>query len=398
MTPRSRPLALLSFAMIVGVMGTALISPLYGLYREAWQLQAVEVSLIYVIYMGGALCALLLFGRVPDVLGFRPTMLAGLVAVWVGTLISMLAWNAVTLTVGRFIVGAASSIITTSATMGFIQLASPQRRRRMARLSSTLLAVGFGVGPLMGGILGQWAPWPLVTTYIPTLVLALPGIVGLRGLAVAPTPDAPVHRPLTLADVVPRLTWPAGADRGPFVLTCAMPFVAFGVFGLYALMLPLFLDRMVSWHGPVVSGTAVALILFISATFQLLARSVPVRWCGAVGLLTLAASNLSLLANLWFASTAVFFGGVLLTALGHALSMLAGMTMLNRIASNDNRSALLSTYLVVGHVGSMLPMLGIGWAADRWGMNVALACFCGSVALICAVAAMLFARHPRTAN
>lgn len=80
MSSSFRSLALLSFAMTVGVMGTALISPLYGLYREAWQLQTIEVSLIYVIYMAGALSALLFFGRLPDLLGFRPTMVWALAA------------------------------------------------------------------------------------------------------------------------------------------------------------------------------------------------------------------------------------------------------------------------------------------------------------------------------
>ena len=56
------PFMWVSFSMIVGVMGTALISPLYALYKEAWQLQASDVSLIYVVYMGGALCSLLFWG------------------------------------------------------------------------------------------------------------------------------------------------------------------------------------------------------------------------------------------------------------------------------------------------------------------------------------------------
>lgn len=398
MSSSFRSIALLSFAMIVGVMGTALISPLYGLYKEAWQLQAVEISLIYVIYMGGALCALLFFGRLPDRLGFRPTMVWALVAAWVGTLISMLSWNMVSLTVGRFVVGAASSMITTSAALGFTQVVPPEKRSRMAMLSSTLIAFGFGVGPLMGGILGQWAPWPLVTTYIPTLALALLGIVGLRRIQLPPQSPAAAHQPITLADIVPKLTWPAASDSGAFVLTCTLPFVAFGVFGLYASMLPLFLDKMVSWHGPIVSGTAVALILFASAAFQFMARHIPVRWCGFAGLVALAASNLILLVNLLVASSTLFFTGVLLTALGHAFTMLSGMTMINKIATHHNRSGLLSTYLVVGYVGSMVPMLGIGWIADRWGMNTALGCFCGSVVAGGIVAAMLFKTHPRTAD
>ncbi len=195
---------------------------------------------------------------------------------------------------------------------------------------------------------------------------------------------------------MPRLTWPAAQDSGVFLLTCTLPFVAFGVFGLYASMLPLFLDKMVPWHGPVVSGTAVALILFASSGFQLLARRVPVRWTGVAGLVTLAASNALLLANLLAGSTVLFFSGVLLTALGHALTMLAGMTMINKIATAHNRSGLLSTYLVVGYIGSMAPMLGIGWIADRWGMNVALACFCSAVVAMGCAAAWWFKGHPRT--
>lgn len=322
-----------------------------------------------------------------------------LAAIWVGTLVSMLAWDAVSLTAGRFIVGAASSMVTTSASLGFLQVAPPEKRNRMAMLSSVLIAFGFGVGPLMGGILGQWAPYPLVTTYLPTLLLALLGIAGLRQVQVHPHAGAAVQRQRPgWADIRPRLTWPAPQDSGAFVLTCALPFVAFGVFGLYASMLPLFLDKMVPWHGPVVSGTAVALILFASSGFQVLARRVPVRWTGFAGLVALAVSNALLLANLRAASTLLFFSGVLLTALGHALTMLAGMTMINKIATPHNRAGLLSTYLVVGYIGSMAPMLGIGWAADRWGMNVALGCFCGSVVVMGSVAAWRFQAHPRTAG
>lgn len=392
-----RSLCLLSFAMVVGVMGTALISPLYGLYQEAWHLNTVEVSLIYVVYMGGALSALLFFGRLPDLLGFKTTLAWALAAVWVGTLVSMLAWNAVSLTVGRFIVGAASSMITTSASVGFLHVAPPEKRKRMAMLSSILIAFGFGLGPLMGGILGQWAPWPLVSTYVPTLVLALLGIAGLRKVQVHAHAwtAGPRHR-ARWADIVPKLTWAAAHDSGALLLTCALPFVAFGVFGLYASMLPLFLDKMVPWHGPMVSGTAVALILFASSGFQLLARRMPVRWCGFGGLMALALSNALLLANLLAASALLFFSGVLLTAVGHGLCMLAGMTMINKIATPNQRSGLLSTYLVVGYIGSMAPMLGIGWVADRWGMGVALACFCGAVVVTGSVAAWLFKAHPRT--
>lgn len=128
------PFAWVSFAMIVGVMGTALISPLYALYKEAWQLQASDISMIYTVYMGGALCSLLFLGRLPDRAGFKTVMQAGLVLTLIGTLISMLAWNMSSLIVGRFIVGVASSMMTTSATMGMTALSRPGHVQRVAMM------------------------------------------------------------------------------------------------------------------------------------------------------------------------------------------------------------------------------------------------------------------------
>lgn len=377
--------------MIVGVMGTALISPLYSLYKEVWRLQASDVSLIYVIYMGGALCSLLLFGRLPDRLGFRVMMIFGLTFALLGTFISMIAWNMASLSVGRFIVGLASSIVTTSATLGFGKLSPPDRRHQVAILSGFLIALGFGVGPLVGGIFGQWVPYPLVSTYIPTLVL---GVLGLRAVVRLEYEHTEKTRPFHWKDVLPKLTWPEAKTSRAFMLTSSLPFLAFGVFGLYASMSPLFLDKLVPWHGPMVSGTAIALILFASATTQVLVRRVPTHWCGFAGLLCLASSNALLMANLWAGSAALFTLGVALTAIGHGMSMLAGMNMVNRISTPANRSGLLSTYLVIGYIGSMVPIMGIGWIADHWGMRTAVSMFCTMVICLGLSASLLFRAHP----
>lgn len=140
--------------MIVGVMGTALISPLYALYKETWQLQTSDISLIYVIYMGGALCGLLFLGRLPDRVDFRPMMQWGLALSLLGTFASMMAWNMGSLIAGRFIVGIASSMLTTSATLGLSSLAPPGQVQRTAVITGFLMAFGFGLGPLLGGIMG----------------------------------------------------------------------------------------------------------------------------------------------------------------------------------------------------------------------------------------------------
>ena len=384
-----------SFAMIVGVMGAALISPLYAIYKEAWQLQASDISLIYVVYMTGALCSLLFLGRLPDRAGFLPVMKVGMILNLIGTLISSLAWEMTGLIVGRFCVGVASSLLTTSAIMGLAKLSRPGQLQRAAMLTGCLLAFGFGLGPLLGGIMGQWAPYPLVTTYIPTLVLGAWGYVVLSRQKMPATAQSARQSPLRAQDLLPKLTWPGRVDSETFVLTCALSFLAYGVFGLFTAMAPLFLEKLLPWHGPMVSGTSIAVILFASAVLQVMAGRIPVHLCGFAGLLGLALSMAFLMINLWAGSAVLFALSVLLTATGHGLSMLAGMNMVNRLATEHNRSGLLSTYFVIGYVGCMLPMMAMGWIADRWGMRVAVCCFCATVIVLGALAGVLFLRHPR---
>ena len=381
--------------MIVGVMGTALISPLYALYKEAWQLQASDISLIYVVYMGGALFGLLFLGRLPDRVGFRPMMQWGLALSLLGTAISLASSSMASLNIGRFIVGVSSSMLTTSATLGLARVSRGGNMQRVAMMTGFLMAFGFGLGPLVGGIVGQWIPAPLVNAYVPTLILGTLGLTALYRLKLPDSTRPEAAEGLRLRDILPTLTWPERSTSRAFLLTCCLPFLAFGVFGLYASMAPLFLDKLVPWHGPVVSGTTIALILFSSAIVQLMAARMPTHWCGAAGLISLAVSNALLMANLQAGSAMLFALGVGLTALGHGMAMLAGMSMINRLATSANRSGLLATYLVAGYIGSMAPMMGIGWIADYWGMDAAVYSFCTMVIVLGTPVAVFFQRHPQ---
>ena len=384
------------FAMCVGVMGTALISPLYPLYQQAWQLKTSEISLIYVVYMMGALCGLLFMGRLSNTLGFRKVMLLGLGLGWIGSVGSMLAWEMVLLNSARFIVGIASSLIVTSASIGLTQVAKEGASQRISMISSFLIAFGFGIGPVIGGVFGQWLTYPLVFAYVPAVILNAIAFYALARVDLGQTQAAAFKpRKLRLNDVLPKLAWTAKRDALGFALTCMCPFFAFGVFGLYASMAPLFLDKMVPWHGPIVVGSAIGVILLMSSLVQLLCYRLRVRWCGLIGLWLMALSNGLLIANFSLNLTSVFIVGVVAAAAGHGLSLLAGITMVNHIAQPEERAGLLSTYLVSGYVGSIVPMIGLGWMADHYGLPTAITVFGSGVMLIAIPVGIWFAYHRR---
>jgi len=382
------------FAMCVGVMGTALISPLYPLYKEAWALQTSDVSLIYVVYMVGALAGLLFMGRLSDTLGFRRVMLTGLVLGWMGTLVTLLAWDLTSLNIGRFAVGLSSSLIVTSASVGLVQISRDGASQRISMITSFLLAFGFGLGPLTGGVIGQWFAQPLQTTYIPSLVLGVLAVYALLKVQLN-SPADQTSAALGWHHLVPRLAWTTRGDSLAFMLTCACPFFAFGVFGLYASMAPLFLAKMLPWHGPVVSGTSIGVILLASASIQLACARMSLRWCGMLGLLSVVLSNAMLVLNFSLGSALVFIVGVCAAAAGHGMCLLAGISMVNRIASPAERSGLISTYLVCGYVGSIVPLLGAGWVADRYGLPTAVTLLGMCVIVLATPLAAWFFLHRR---
>ena len=49
------------------------------------------------------------------------------------------------------------------------------------------------------------------------------------------------------------------------------------------------------------------------------------------------------------------------------------------------RLGLLSTYLIIGYVGTIVPILGLGWLSDAIGLTRALGVFCGCLAALTAL-------------
>ena len=70
---------------------------------------------------------------------------------------------------------------------------------------------------------------------------------------------------------------------------------------------------------------------------------------------------------------------------GHALCNLSGMAVVNKVSKPTNRTGLLSTYLIVGYIGTIVPILGMGWLSDHIGLTGAMIGFCTCLGLLSVV-------------
>lgn len=201
--------------MLIGMMGTALISPLYPVYVQEWGLAASQISLLYVLYMVAALGALLMLGRLSDQLGYRRVLVGAIVLTLIGTLMSLAAQSLLVLVIGRMLVGVASSLATTAGASALRLVLPPERMPRMPLIYTLVLALGFGLGPFMGGVIGQVSARPLVDPYWPTVICGLIAWLGLW--AFVPESRPRIGR-VTLANVLPQLTLPPKGQRGAYLV------------------------------------------------------------------------------------------------------------------------------------------------------------------------------------
>src|ERR1700748_972678 len=97
-------------------------SPLYGLYRTRDNLSAFTVTVIYAIYAGGTIAALLGVPAVAARIGRRGVMLAA-VATMMAAAGLLAAWKSLPgRRVGRFVTGAAVGLVAGTAITYLIEL------------------------------------------------------------------------------------------------------------------------------------------------------------------------------------------------------------------------------------------------------------------------------------
>ena len=371
-----RPFLMVSLALCIGTMGTALASPLYPIYQQLWHLLPSHITYIFVTYMLGCLATLLFLGRTSNSIGFLKTLELGLVIITVGLLLSMFANNALWLSLGRFIIGIASGLMTTSALIGLMWSIPESHKSHAPQLSSVITAVGFGLGPLVGGLIAQFSATPLFTPYIPIIVGAMLCFVGLLRL---PQPEFSAQA----FSIAPHLERPEAQFHAEFYITGLTAFCAFAAFSLFASLSPSFVQFIIPWHGPLVSGLAISSILFISALIQFFAKSLPAARSLNYGLLLLLVSCLLLAICMQTHWSPLFFISDIGVGLGHGLGIMGSFGLIHQMTDPHNRAAVISTYLFMGYLGTIVPIIAVGYSADLWGLNLAVSGFGLGMALLC---------------
>ena len=367
--------------MSVLFMGSSLLTPLYQLYRTDYGLDALGLMLIYAVYVIGNLAALLFLGRLSDQLGRKPVVLAGLGLAALSTILFLVASGTPLLFAGRIASGCAVGLGSGAAT-AWITESMPAERRSLA--ASTMTAfnfAGLALGPVVAGLLVQYAPWPLRLPFL--VYLALVVAVAALVLAARETLDRAQAESF---DLTPRLAIPRG-KRLAFAAPAAAGFTAMAVVGYYAALGPTMLRDAIKLTNQALSGLIVAELFTVAAAAILLTRRIEPR---RVLLWGLAAMPIGLAAPVVAqarSSLTIMLLGTTVSGVAAALIYRGGLGAINALAPAERRAEIASAYFICCFMGNALPIIGVGALSGMVGALMADRIFALALSVI-ALAAM----------
>ena len=384
-------MALLAYAFAAIMVGTTLPTPMYALFAEELHFHVLTTTIIFAAYAGGVLAALLLFGRWSDVVGRRPVLLAGITMAAASAVVFVLADSVPELLIGRVLSGLSAGLFTGTATAAVIEAAPEAWRGRAAAVASVVNIGGLGLGPVLAGVLVQYAPRPLDLSFVVHLALTVAAAVAV----LCSRETSPRQGKLGLQ----RLAVPAEA-RSVFVVAALAAFAGFAVTGLFAAVAPSFLAEVIGIGNHALAGLIAGTIFLTSAVAQVVARSMNPERAVALGCAILIAGMATLAVALHVGSLPGLIAAAVVSGIGQGISFSRGLAAVSERTPPDRRAEVSSTYFVVAYVAIAVPVIGEGLAAQAWGLRTSGVVFAVAVAVLaagCLIAILSASTHSKDA-
>ena len=381
-------LVLAASAVALGVSGAP--APLYGIYQTEWHLSPLTTTMVFAVYAVAALGAVLVSGRISDVVGRKPVMVAAFATMILGLVVFLLADSVPMLLLARALHGAAVGATVVAGAAALLDL-RPTPGARTGQLSGVAFNVGIAVAVLGTAVLAQYAPSPLRTPYVVIAVICLAAGAGI--LAVSEPHTARVKSRITIAKpAVPH------EIRADFWFSAIGVMAAWSVLGVLLSLYPSLAAAETGVHNLVFGGVVVASTALAAALAQLFASRIPARRAAVIGDLGMAAALLATIPALATKQPAVVVLAGLVLGATFGLGFGGSLRHLSEVVPPHRRGETMSAYYLLAYSAMALPTLAAGWAATTWGLSTVFPWFIVLVSVACVLAALLGLRGTRAAR
>ena len=349
--------------------GANQFAPMVLLYREKLGVSASAGEAIFGLYAAGLVPGLLVAGPLSDRVGRRPVVtFAVLLSMLSGVVLMLGSHGLAWLSVGRVLMGIASGAAFSagSAWVKELSAANPVAGAGAgARRTSIAMTVGFGLGPLIAGILVQWGPAAYETPYIPQLILAA---VALVMLSRAPE-TVPRKRSGVLGGGLLRLR--GFSDRRFVGVLLPMAPWVFGAATIAMVYLPGLAAGHVKSFSLIYAGAAAMVTAMSGVLIQPVARRIAASPAGrnrarprllTVGLAlvtggTLADAGVAALNGIGAWQAVLTLAAAVIMGFGYGVLLVFGLAEVQRLAPPEDLAGMTAVFQAFTYVGFAAPYL-----------------------------------------
>jgi MFS family permease len=352
---------LVAYVFAATMLGTTLPTPLYVIWQDQWKFSSGVGTLIFATYMGGVMVTLLFAGRASDEVGRRRVLGASLVFSACSTVVFIVTPSVGWLFLGRALSGFAAGLMTGTATAALTDLIGSANRRRASITSTVANTGGLGLGPLLAGLFAQYLPHPTVLVFEVFLALLAAGAI-----AVVLVPETVPQRQ-RLSIRFAGLGFPS-TGRNDFLAAGMAAFAAFALLGIFSALAPTFLGGVMHQHSHAIAGLVVFMLFGISAATQIVAGHFEDRRVVSLGLALFLVVLALIVAGLSQASFGLFLAGTACGGIAVGCVFIGSLSIANRLAPDERRAQVVSSYFVFTFLGAAIPVIGVGISSEHVGI------------------------------
>ncbi|MGZ4533570.1 MAG: MFS transporter, partial [Mycobacteriaceae bacterium] len=174
--------------------------------------------------------------------------------------------------------------------------------------------------------------------------------------------------------------------RGTFISAAIAGFAGFAVMGLFTALSPRLLSEVLGVRNHAVVGLVVFIVFASSTVAQIGLRGLAQNAAVNLGCAGLVLGTLLMALALWQASFPALIAGAVVAGVGQGMSFSKGLAAITSQVDPARRAEVASTFFVVLYVALALPVIGLGFAVQAFGITSAGIAFTLGVAALALIA------------
>lgn len=351
---------LVACSLFLTLFGTNIPASLYTLYRHEWGLTSGMITLVFAFYAFTVIPAIIIAGQLSDQIGRKKVLIPGIFFSIIGTLCFTVANGIGMLLIARLFQGLSVGILNGVAVTALTELDDKRNKKKTALICALAVTLGNAVGPILSGILGDYAPFPLRLSYYVHLLLIIPCFVGLMFLNENVRPGL---RPVQLKKpYVPKRI------MKPFILASITSFLAWSIISMFMSLIPANLASFTQVSSLTISGVVVALGLIAAAVNQILLKQFSLKTMITIGYVLLALGLILLTITISTKSLFLLLISAVLIGGGNGPAYAGSLALINEVSPSKIKGNIISTFFVITYLGVSIPVIGLGFLAQTLGV------------------------------